>query len=1060
MPGALDDRPYVFVSYASVDRERVLPVVERLEAAGVSVWIDREAIHGGANYALEIAEAIEGAAALLLMCSPASLASRNVKQEIALGWRFEKPYLPLLLETIEIPKDVAYWLEASQWIEVLERPASAWMADLGRALDPLGINLDFTEDRAATSRTARARPLLVGREREQVAVRQQLDQMLAGQGGTILVGGEAGIGKTTLVEDLSIQAEEQGALVLWGHAYDLSVTPPYGPWLELLRAYPQRADLPQLPSFVGNLEATAALGSQDQLFAATRAFLQAEAGQQPLLLVLDDLHWFDQASLDFFRYLARQVGHQRILLVATYRSDELHRRHPLYTLLPLLVREAGAERVDVRPLTQTGNRALIQSRYQLADPDEARLERYLEEHAEGNPLYSGELLRTLEEAEALVVSDDGWQLGDLEQVRVPPLLRQVIEGRLARLPEATRELLDVAAIIGQDVPFALWATVAGVDAGTLLEAAEAAVQAAVLVVQADGSGVQFRHALLREALYENVLSLRRRLWHCKTAEALAATHGPDPDQVAYHFQQGGDERAVEWLIRAGERAQRRYAWGAAVARFEAALARLSEHEASLVERATLQFRIGHLQRYVNEREALSHLQEARRLALAGHEAGLATACLQIVAQIQCLLKDLRPGIAAMEQATEEFRALAPEATRRLMELIGLNFGSPEGSLAVWLAGVGRIEEAREHAERMIAESPLPVLEPGQGDSWYADGLLGMAVAASLGGQPEFAREAFKRATAMYAAIGHHDMVVHCCKRRLDECELHYFSDEREARARLVAEGEEAGRRAREANSLINPAGTVEHGLMVLTGNWQRAREVAEIEIRRPHLMTVQQASRWFAQLATRQGDNERAGWMVAEIIPGGPEMEPGAVMIAPALSLQCIAAEMALDTQDLPSARSWLEAHDRWLNWSGAVLGRAEGALLWAQYHHANGDVTRSREFTDKALAHASSPRQPLALIAAHRFLGNLDTTDGAFGTAEEHLQQSLTLADACQAPFERALTLLEIAKLRLAQGRADEARGLLTEVREICEPLGAKPTLDKVATMERELASSGAADA
>ena len=362
-----------------------------------------------------------------------------------------------------------------------------------------------------------------------------------------------------------------------------------------------------------------------------------------------------------------------------------------------------------------------------------------------------------------------------------------------------------------------------------------------------------------------------------------------------------------------------------------------------MERATLQFRIGHLQRYVNERGALSHLQEGRRLALAGHETGLATACLQIVAQIQCLLmKDLRSGIAAMERATEEFRSLTPEAKRRLTELVGLDFGSPEGSLALWLAEVGRIEEARGHAERMIAESPLPVLEPGQGDSWYAEGLLAMAVAASLGGQPEFARDPFKRATAMYAAIGHHDMVVYCCKRQLDECELHYFLDEREARARLVAEGEEAGRRAREASSLINPAGTVEHGLMVLTGSWHRARELAETEIRRRHPVAVQHASHWFAQLATRQGDNERARWMVAEIIPNGPETEPGAVLIVPALSLQCIAAEIALDTHDLPTAQAWLEAHDRWLAWSGAVLGRAQGSLLLGPGSPSRGAISCS----------------------------------------------------------------------------------------------------------------------
>ena len=106
------------------------------------------------------------------------------------------------------------------------------LADTAKALLPLGIDLSVPSPRETIS--ARQRPLLVGREREQTILKTQLDRMLAGQGGTILVGGDAGIGKTTLVEDLSVHAEASGVLVLWGHAYDLSVTPPYGPWLKIL----------------------------------------------------------------------------------------------------------------------------------------------------------------------------------------------------------------------------------------------------------------------------------------------------------------------------------------------------------------------------------------------------------------------------------------------------------------------------------------------------------------------------------------------------------------------------------------------------------------------------------------------------------------------------------------------------------------------------------------------------------------------------------------------------------------------------------------------------------
>ncbi|HET7035118.1 MAG TPA: AAA family ATPase [Thermomicrobiaceae bacterium] len=1045
--------PYLFVSYASADRERALALVARLEAVGVDIWIDRHGIHGGANYAEVISDAIKGAAALLLVASPAALASRNVRQELALGWRYEKPYLPLLLDPVVIPDELAYWLEGSQWIEVLDHPAQEWLNNVATALRPLGITLQPSPAREAPA--ASVRPLVVGREREQGLLRDHLDRMLAGNGSLVLVGGEAGIGKTTLVEDLSARAEEAGALVLWGHAYDLSVTPPYGPWLEIFRQYRGLTlDLPPLPPFIFDTEVLAKVGSQEALFAQVADFLRAVAAQRPLLLVLDDLHWFDQASLDFLRFLARQVGNQQLVLVATYRSDELHRHHPLYTLVPLLVREAGAQRVDVRPMTETGHRALIQLRYQLSPPDAERLALYLEEHAEGNPLYAGELLRTLEDEGVLTRDEAGWVLGDLERVRVPPLLRQVIEARLARLPESTRELLDVAAIIGQAVTFDLWATVAEADESRLLEAAEAAAQTAVLEVLADGSGARFRHALLREALYENVLPLRRRLWHRKTAEALAQTRSPDPDRVAHHFQQAGDERAVAWLIRAGERARRAYVWATAVERFDAALAKLTEQQAPARDRVGLLMYMGLALRYADPRRAVALFDETAKVAAQAGAAGMMTIATFLAGLFRCNVGEFRTGLPMLLRASEAFNGLTP-ADQKLVasnqELGGVvDESSMAGSVVLILARLGRLQEASTWSAA-VRDQPVPELSAGQVGSHYADGLSGCAVLAAQLGQPEEARRFSREAATVYRNIGHLQRVATVLGAELRLVQLPYFPEELSERRQLADSILLASRQAQ-------GGGGVSHlqiyvlPLLWLEGAWETVREIALRTQGSQNWEQNQEIQPYLGQLAHAQGDVALAQRAIASVLVGGPTTSPGDARLVEALSVQRLAAQLALDSHDSPAARTWLEAHDHWLDWSGAVFDRAEGALGWARYHQASGDLTAARQQAEQALAHASDPRQPLALMAVHRILGQLETEAARFDAAEEHLHESLRLADACQAPFERSLTLLELARLRAAQGRADDARRVLAQVRALCEPLEAKPTLERVAEVEQQL--------
>ena len=352
----------------------------------------------------------------------------------------------------------------------------------------------------------------------------ELAAAVGGRGRLVLVGGEAGIGKTTLARDLIRDADDLGCRVLAGSCYDLTNTPPYGPWLDLFEGCRRDPSLPAPPAaFAGGR--LAPVTDQAALFAEVRQFLAELAAARPALVLLEDLHWADPASVDLLRHVGPHLRHWPLLLLATYRVDELTPGHPFAHQMPALVREAEGQRLDLRRLDEGALRALVAARYRLERAAEDRLVAYLERHAEGNPFFATELLRTLEEEALLRRDEDGWTLAALDRVVVPSLLRQVIDGRVARLGEATRKALAIAAVIGQEVPLALWAEVAELDEEAVLAVVERAVEAHLLEAERDGTRVRFVHALTREALYEGVLPPRRRVWHRRVAEAL---HGERP----------------------------------------------------------------------------------------------------------------------------------------------------------------------------------------------------------------------------------------------------------------------------------------------------------------------------------------------------------------------------------------------------------------------------------------------------------------------------------------------------------------------------------------------------
>jgi ATP/maltotriose-dependent transcriptional regulator MalT len=209
-----------------------------------------------------------------------------------------------------------------------------------------------------------------------------------------------------------------------------------------------------------------------------------------------------------------------------------------------------------------------------------------------------------------------------------------------------------------------------------------------------------------------------------------------------------------------------------------------------------------------------------------------------------------------------------------------------------------------------------------------------------------------------------------------------------------------------------------------------------------------------AILARHRGEPEVAWAQLRPLFSQGPATEPGDIIHQEGLFLQRLAVDLCLDEGDLSGARAWLEAHDAWLAWSKSVLGQADGQIAWARYHWAVGNTAHARAAAVDAHELAALPDQPLVWLAVHRLLGEIETAAGQHAAAEAHLAAALELAITCEAPFERALTLLALAELRTTIGNVDEAATLLDETRQICIPLGVAPTLARVEALAARLST------
>jgi tetratricopeptide (TPR) repeat protein len=478
-----------------------------------------------------------------------------------------------------------------------ERFATA--KEMGAALvapPPIEPLPDYSQVAEPVTRTTTP---LAGRRKEFAQLMERLDAMADGHGGTVLIGGEPGVGKTKLAEALLLEARARGYVCAVGHCYEMEGSPPYLPFIEqwewaIRNAPPGRLRaalgsgaaefariMPRLRQAFPDIGEPLDLPPDQQrhyLFTQFRDYYGRVTANVPVVGLFDDLHWADESTLLLLEFLAPHLSSMRLLLLGTYRDVELEVGRPFAKSLERLTRQRLAQRIALRRMPSDDVKALL-AQLGAPDPPPALVQAVYAE-TEGNPFFVEEVFRHLKDEGRLLDADGRW-LPDLkiEGLEVPEGVRLVIGRRLERVSETCRNVLTAAAVIGPRFDLAVLEAVGEAGGDAMLDALEEAERAGLAIghqVKRETS-YTFAHELVRQTLLEALSVPRRLRRHLKTAQAMGQLYvgreAQHASELAYHYFQSGsgdEEKTTRYLLLAGQQALAAAAFDEALAQAERA----------------------------------------------------------------------------------------------------------------------------------------------------------------------------------------------------------------------------------------------------------------------------------------------------------------------------------------------------------------------------------------------------------------------------------------------------------------------------------------------------------
>ncbi len=435
-------------------------------------------------------------------------------------------------------------------------------------------------------------------------VQEAVRAAASGSGAIVALGGESGIGKTRLAEEAIRKVEGSGFRVLRGRRFEEELSVPYSHWVQAARTFVRESAppmvfkvcdgcereasglVPELLDRLGPRPSAPQLSAKQarlRFFEGVTRFFQNIARETPLVLLFDDFQWSDPDSVSLLEYFGAQLPGQPILVLLTYRDTELDPNGPLGRVLFELRRQGNLREIPLKRFEPDQGRDLVGAVLGGAVPPVAVVQPLLEKSG-GNPLFVEELCRSLVEDRTLVRTPDGWRTAPGARVQVPTTVREVIRHRVDWIGPEAESVLSIASIFGNQFEFDWLRELSEIDADPLLRLVEAMLRARLLrekEIAPGRSNYEFGDEQTRDVLYAGLSLVRRRQYHLRAAQILERAWSGSTDEraeeLAYHFLQGNDrERALQYYVRAGDRAQQLFAGGDAASSYAEALDLLEE----------------------------------------------------------------------------------------------------------------------------------------------------------------------------------------------------------------------------------------------------------------------------------------------------------------------------------------------------------------------------------------------------------------------------------------------------------------------------------------------------